>query len=71
MGDPDPSKTIVAETNRVPFKESNMHPNLWDKRASIRNRHSIMEELVDQSGSLEENRLGTLKSELVYLFVSY
>jgi len=30
-----------------------------------------MEELVDQSRSLEENRLGTSKSELVYLFVSY
>ena len=37
MGDPNPSRTIVAETNRVPFKLSNMHLGLWDKRASIRN----------------------------------
>jgi hypothetical protein len=37
MGDPDPSRVIIAETNKVPFKESNMHPNLWDKRTSLRN----------------------------------
>jgi hypothetical protein len=42
MGDPDPNRTIIAETNRVPLKESNMQPNLWDKRASIRNWPSII-----------------------------
>jgi hypothetical protein len=28
MGNPDPSRAIIAETNRIPFKHSNMHPNL-------------------------------------------
>jgi hypothetical protein len=42
MGDPNPSRVIIAETNRVPLKESNMHLRLWEKRASIRNWTSII-----------------------------
>jgi hypothetical protein len=42
MGNPDPSRVIVAETNRVPFKESNLHPGLWDKRTALRNWPSII-----------------------------
>jgi hypothetical protein len=44
MGDPDPNRTTVAKTNRVPFKESNMHPNHWNKRSSIRNWSLIISE---------------------------
>jgi hypothetical protein len=42
MGDPDPSRVIVDETNRVPFKETNMQLGLWDKRTSLRNWPSII-----------------------------
>ena len=37
MGDSDPSMSIIIESNRIPFKHSNIHPNLWDKKTSIRN----------------------------------
>jgi hypothetical protein len=26
MGDPDPSKIIIVETNKIPFKNSSMNP---------------------------------------------
>jgi hypothetical protein len=42
MGNLDPSRTIVIETNRIPFKHSNMHSNIWDKKTSIRNWPSII-----------------------------
>jgi len=43
MGDLDPSRVIVTETNKVPFKESSMHPGLWDKSTSLRNWPSIIQ----------------------------
>lgn len=31
MGNPDPTEAIIAETNRLPFKNSTMNPSVWDK----------------------------------------
>jgi hypothetical protein len=31
MGNPDPTEVIIAETNRLPFKNSSMNPSIWDK----------------------------------------
>jgi hypothetical protein len=37
MDNPDPSEVIIAETNRTPFKQSTMDPDIWDKKTSFRN----------------------------------
>jgi hypothetical protein len=42
MGNVDLNRAIIAETNRISFKHSSMHPNLWDKKSSIRNWPSII-----------------------------
>ena len=31
MGDPDPNKLINSETARLPFRQSNMSPSVWNK----------------------------------------
>jgi hypothetical protein len=37
MGNPNPSEVITAETNKTPFKQSTMDPDIWDKKTSFIN----------------------------------
>jgi hypothetical protein len=31
IGNPNPTKVIIVETNLLPFKNSSMNPSIWDK----------------------------------------
>jgi hypothetical protein len=42
MGNPDPTEVISAETNRIPFKQSSMNPEMWEKKTSFRNWPTII-----------------------------
>ena len=42
MGNPDPNPVIIAKTQRIPFKQSTMNQDIWDKKTSLRNWPSII-----------------------------
>jgi hypothetical protein len=70
MGDLDPSRVIIAKTNRIPFKHSTMHPNIWDKKSSIRIWPSVIPGWgSDQGVSQEKNKLGSSQIGSMHLFV--
>ena len=41
MGNPDPTPFIITKTQRIPFKQSTMNQDIWDKKTSLRNWLSI------------------------------
>jgi len=63
MGNPDPSRAIIAETNKT------RSSSLLHKELAI--HHPRLEGLLDQGISQEKNRLGSSQFRLVYLLISF